>query len=153
MSAERNQTEREDECEAVRTLTALARLLAFAAARQAFAERTAAPGGEHQPEEEQCPTRFSSLEELASRWGVSVKTLRRIVQRGELKTHLVHPGRRSWCQQADQPDSKRNCGLTAADRSRHLARSMNDSYAHTRRSFRQTSRSPGSRHSQCVIRL
>jgi excisionase family DNA binding protein len=37
-----------------------------------------------------CPTpRLSSLEELASRWGVSVKTLRRIVQRGELKTHRI----------------------------------------------------------------
>ena len=35
------------------------------------------------------PTRFSSLEELAARWGVSVKTLRRIIQRGELKTHRI----------------------------------------------------------------
>jgi excisionase family DNA binding protein len=35
------------------------------------------------------PTQLSSLEELASRWGVSVKTLRRIVQRGELKTHRI----------------------------------------------------------------
>jgi excisionase family DNA binding protein len=35
------------------------------------------------------PTRFSTLEELADRWSVSVKTLRRIVQRGELKTHRI----------------------------------------------------------------
>ncbi len=35
------------------------------------------------------PTQLFSLEELASRWGVSVKTLRRIVQRGELKTHRI----------------------------------------------------------------
>lgn len=35
------------------------------------------------------PVRFFSLEELASRWGVSIKTLRRIIQRGELKTHRI----------------------------------------------------------------
>ncbi len=35
------------------------------------------------------PAQLSSLEQLASRWGVSVKTLRRIVQRGELKTHRI----------------------------------------------------------------
>ncbi|TVR08230.1 MAG: DNA-binding protein [Salinarimonadaceae bacterium] len=35
------------------------------------------------------PARFSSLEELASRWRVSVKTLRKIVQRGELKTRRI----------------------------------------------------------------
>lgn len=33
--------------------------------------------------------RFFSLEQLASRWGVSIKTLRRIIQRGELKTHRI----------------------------------------------------------------
>jgi excisionase family DNA binding protein len=35
------------------------------------------------------PTRFFTLEELAERWGVSVRTLRRLVRRGELKTHRI----------------------------------------------------------------
>ena len=32
---------------------------------------------------------LSTLEALASRWGVSVRTLRRIVARGELKAHRI----------------------------------------------------------------
>ncbi len=35
------------------------------------------------------PKPLSTLETLASRWGVSVKTLRRMVARGELKAHRI----------------------------------------------------------------
>jgi excisionase family DNA binding protein len=35
------------------------------------------------------PKPLSNLETLASRWGVSVRTLRRMVARGELKAHRI----------------------------------------------------------------
>ena len=35
------------------------------------------------------PKSLSTLETLAARWGVSVRTLRRMVARGDLKTHRI----------------------------------------------------------------
>ena len=35
------------------------------------------------------PKPLSTLETLAARWGVSVRTLRRMVARGELKAHRI----------------------------------------------------------------
>ena len=35
------------------------------------------------------PKSLSTLEALAMRWGVSIRTLRRMVARGELKVHRI----------------------------------------------------------------